>query len=88
LEDEKTLVPVGTTWNYQLVVQHMFRDEISKQMEKTGLKSTDKGWIKEFQSAVNNVIQSEGGEAAVMEKYGDMAKSWNEVEPPEEIKRK
>jgi len=34
------------------------------------------------------VIKSEGGEDAVMERYGEIAKIWNEVEPPEDLKTK
>jgi hypothetical protein len=87
-EDEAALVRVGTVWNYRLVVQHLHKDEIAKIMEKTGLIPKDPDWIKQFQLAVNNVIKSLGGEEEVSEKYGEMAKSWNEIAPPEEIKRK
>jgi len=48
LGDEETLVRVGTAWNYRLVIQHVFKDEIAEEMEKTGLKSTDKEWIQRF----------------------------------------
>jgi len=34
------------------------------------------------------VIKSIGGESVAQEKYGEMAKTWNETEPPEELKRK
>jgi hypothetical protein len=88
VEDESTLVPVGTVWNYRLVIQHLFRDEIAKHMEETGLKANDKAWLQKFQWAVNEVIKAEGGEDAALEKYGEMAKSWNEAEPPEELKKK
>jgi len=57
-------------------------------MEKTGLTPRDPGWIGEFQLAVNSVIKSLGGNEKVLEKYGETAKSWNEVEPPEELRRK
>ena len=70
------------------MVQHLFRDEISREMEKTGLKSSDKGWLQKFQWVVNEVISSQGGEEAVTEKYGEIAKTWNETEPPEDLKRK
>lgn len=79
---------VGTVWNYRLVIQHVFKDELAEQMERTGLKSTDKDWIQRFQWAVNEVIKSIGGESVAQEKYGEMAKTWNETEPPEELKRK
>ena len=88
LGEEGTLVRVGTVWNYRLVIQHVFKDEIAETMERTGLKSTDRGWIKKFQGAVNEVIDSIGGDDAAQEKYGEMAKTWNEIEPPEELKRK
>jgi len=88
LRDESTLVPVGTVWNYRLVVQHVFKDTIAEKMKNTGLTHTDKGWIREYQMAVNSVIQSLGGEEKVVSEYGEMAKSWNEVEPPEELKRR
>ena len=57
-------------------------------MEKTGLKSSDKGWLQQFQWAVNEVIKSEGGEDAAVEKCGEIAKTWNEVEPPEDLRTK
>ena len=88
LKDESTLVPVGTIWNYRLVIQHLFKDDIAKHMDKTGLKSTDKGWLKKFQWAVNKVIQSLGEEDDVQAEYGEIAKAWNESEPPDEVKRK
>lgn len=57
-------------------------------MEESGLKASDKGWLQKFQWAVNEVIDSLGGEEVVVEKYGEIAKAWNEAEPPEELKRK
>jgi len=88
LEDESLLVPVGTVWNYRLVIHHVFRDQIAKEMKKSGLKSSDKAWIQRFQLAINEVITSEGGEEVALEKYGEMAKTWNETEPPEDLKRR
>ena len=70
------------------MIQHVFRDQIAKEMKKSGLKSSDKAWIQRFQLAVNEVIASEGGEEAVLEKYGEVAKTWNEIEPPEDLKRR
>jgi len=70
------------------VIQHVFRDQIAKEMKKSGLKSSDKAWIKRFQLAVNEVITSEGGEEVALEKYGEVAKTWNEIEPPEDLKRR
>jgi len=57
-------------------------------MKQTGLTSRDKEWIPEYQKAVSSVIKSLGDQDEVMAEYGDLAKSWNETEPPEEIKRK
>ena len=88
LEDEPTLVRVGTLWNYQLVVQHIHKEEISKHMEKSGLTPRDPGWLQQFQWAVNAVIRSLGGEDEVSKKYAEIAKVWNEAGLPEEVKRK
>lgn len=88
LEDETTLVRVGTVWNYRLVVQHLYKEDISKQMATTGLTPKDPDWIRQFQLAVNNVIKLLGGDEKALELHGETAKTWNEVEPPEEIKRK
>jgi ABC-type sulfate transport system substrate-binding protein len=88
LEEEVPLVRVGTVWNHRLVVQHLYKKEIAEIMAKTGLTPKDPEWIKQFQLAVNAVIKTLGGDAKVSEQYADTAKSWNEIEPPEEIKRK
>jgi hypothetical protein len=81
-------VRVGTLWNYRLVVQHLHKEEIATLMAKSGLTPSDPGWLQKFQWSVNEVIGSLGGEDKVSEKYAEMAKSWNETEPPEELKRK
>ena len=57
-------------------------------MDKTGLKSSDKGWLKKYQWAVNKVIQLLGKEDDVYAEYGEIAEAWNESEPPDEVKRK
>jgi hypothetical protein len=57
-------------------------------MAKTGLTPHDSGWLKQFQLSVNAVIKSLGGDDKVAQKYGETAKTWNQVEPPEEVKRK
>ena len=88
LEDESTLVRVGTLWNYRLVVQHLHKEEVAEHMANSGLTPNDQGWLQKFQWSVNEVIKSLGGEDKVSKKYGEVAKSWNEVEPPEELKRK
>jgi len=56
-------------------------------MDKTGLKSSDKGWLKKYQWAVNKVIQLLGKEDDVYAEYGEIAEAWNESEPPDEVKR-
>lgn len=57
-------------------------------MKKSGLTPKDPGWIKKFQMVVNEVIESLGGDQKVSEKFGEMARTWNKAELPEEIKRK
>ena len=79
---------VGTSWNYRLVVQHIHKEEIAKKMKETGLKASDKGWIQKFQQMVSEVIQEIGGEEAARDRYGGMAKEWNEKGAPEELRRK
>ena len=71
-----------------MVVQHLFKEDIANRMEKTGLTPKDPGWIKQFQLAVNEVIESLGGDDQVSEKFGEKAKEWNKAQLPEEIKRK
>ena len=88
LKDEPTLVRVGTLWNSRLVIQHLCKDQISEHMAKTELTPKDPGWIKQYQLAVNEVINSLGGDAKVSENFGETAKSWNQTGLPEELKRK
>lgn len=82
------LVPVGTIWNARRVVQHLFKDEISQELKEGGHKSGDTDWLQVYQEEVTNVWNSLGDEKKVLEKYGEMAKTWNDVGPPEEAKRK
>ena len=70
------------------MILHLFKDAINEKMEQSGLKNSDKGWLQQYQWAINEVIESLGGEEAVTEKYGDIAKSWNEGDLPEELKIK
>jgi len=70
------------------VIQHLFKDDIALKMEKSGLKASDKGWLQGYQWAVNEVIESLGGEQVASEKYGELAKSWNGAHLPEELRRK
>ena len=70
------------------MIQYEFKEQIAKKLEETGLKSTDKGWIKAFQEAVTEVINSLGGEDAARQDYGEIARKWNEGALPEELRRK
>ena len=79
-------VQVGAAWNARLVVQHIFKEDISKKMAITGLKSSDKGWLKKFQQAVTEQISSLSKED--MQKYEEVAKKWNAGDLPEELRRK
>jgi hypothetical protein len=57
-------------------------------MEASGLTPSDQGWLQKFQWTVNEVIESLGGDDKISVEYGDMARVWNETEPPEELQRK
>lgn len=57
-------------------------------MAATGLTPNDPKWLSEYHKAVTEVINSLGGEEKAQEEYGEMAKSWNEQEPPDELKQK
>lgn len=70
------------------MIQHLHKDEIARVMAGSGLTPNDSAWLQKFQWTVNSVIEGLGGEDAVSEKYGEMAKVWNEVGPPEELKWK
>lgn len=70
------------------MIQTLYKEEIAKHMAKTGLAPKDPDWIGHFQGAINAVIKSLGGDAKAVELYAETAKTWNQVEPPEEIKRK
>ena len=83
------LVPIGTAWNARRVVQHLFRDEILQKLKEGGHAASDgSSWLREYHAEVNQVWESLGDEGDVQEKYGEMAKTWNDVGPPEEAKRK
>ena len=83
-----TLISVGTHWNYRLVIQHLYKEDISARASKSGLIPRDPGWIKQYQLSVNEVIEKLGGEDQMAEKYGEVAKTWNVAALPEELKRK
>jgi len=70
------------------VIQHLFRDDIALKMEKSGLKASDKSWLQGFQWTVNEVIESLGGEQVASERYGELAKAWNDADLPEELRRR
>jgi len=68
-------------------VQHLFKDEIIKLAEKSGLRSTDKGWMKQYHKSVNEVIELKGGEVA-KEIYGKLGEEWSNAELPDELRIK
>ena len=70
------------------MIQHLFRDDIALKMEKSGLKASDKSWLQGFQWTVNEVIESLGGEQVASERYGELAKAWNDADLPEELRRR
>lgn len=88
LGDEPTLVPVGTVWNHRLVIQQLFKNELSKKMEGCNLAPTDPARLQQYQWKTNEVIAELGDAAEVKEKYQEIAKSWNEAGLPEELQRK
>ena len=88
LEDEFTLVRVGTLWNYRLVIQHLFKDTIATQMEEHHLTPSDPNWLQQYQWTVNSVIKSLGSGDETIQKYTVVAKSWNEAGLPDELRRK
>jgi len=70
------------------VFQHIHKDSIAACMAKSGLTPNDPGWLGKYQETVNEVIVSLGGDDEASKQYTEVAKTWNEVEPPEELKRK
>lgn len=82
------LIPVGTIWNARRVIQHLHKDEISQKLKEAGVNHSDKKWFPAYHEAVGEVWKSLGDDEEVQEKYGEMAKTWNEMGPPEEAKRK
>jgi hypothetical protein len=88
IPEEPPVGQVGIAWNYRLVVQQLFKEEINKKMAESGLKSSDNQWLQRFQQAVTEVIDSMGGEATVKETYGETAKEWNKAGVPEDLRRK
>lgn len=88
LEDEFTLVRVGTLWNSRLVIQHLFKDDITKRMGRYQLTPSDPDWLQKYQWTVNAVIKSLGSDDEGIQKYTGIAKSWNEAKLPDELRRK
>jgi len=82
------MVPVGTAWNARRVVQHLFKDDITKRLKEGGHTSSDSDWLHAYHEEVNKVWSSLDEEEGGLEKYVEMAKTWNDVGPPEEVKRK
>ena len=85
--DKSIAVQVGTVWNHRLVVQHQFKDQVAEELAKYKLAPDAKDRMQKYQWSTNAVIKSLGGDAAVKE-YAALAKTWNETEAPEELKRK
>lgn len=85
MEGESTMVPVGIIWNGRLVIQRLFKDQISQEMDSS---DPELHVVGQYQHAVTEVIRSLGGEDEVMRKYAEIATEWNEVGPPEDIKRR
>ena len=77
IEDESTLVPIGTCWNHQL-----YKEEIASHIKRTSLSPKDSEWVGAFQMCVTGVINLLGGDEKVAKKFGEMAKTWNEAELP------
>ena len=68
--------------------QHIHKDNIAAGMATSGLTPSHPGWLGKYQETVNEVIESFGGDDKASKEYTGVAKTWNEVEPPEELKRK
>jgi hypothetical protein len=80
------MVPVGNTWTTRLVIQNLLRETILEHLKKKGLTPNTQGFLGKWQIEVTEMIESmDEGE---IEKYTEMATTWNEVEPPEDIKRR
>lgn len=88
LAEEPSLVQVGTSWNYRRVIQYEFKEAIAEKMKASGLKSSDKEWIRKFQQVVTEIINSMGGEVVAKQRYGETALKWNGEDLPEELRRK
>src|SRR5882762_7209919 len=86
LKEETTLVQVGTIWNHRLVIEHLYKDQISKQLADDGHFPGGPGWIGHYQSAVTEFIKSLDDDQ--VEEYQELAAAWNAAEPPQELKRK
>ena len=57
-------------------------------MESTGFTPRNLKWIREFQLLDDAVIESLGSGEKAAEKYGEMVRSQNKAEVPEELRRK
>ena len=79
---------MGTLWNARRVIQHLHRDEIARKLKEAEVNHSDSKWFPAYHEAVNEVWKSLGDDEEVQEKYGEMAKTWNNAGPPEEAKRK
>lgn len=57
-------------------------------MEKYHLTPSSPDWLQKFQWSVTAVIEALGPGEEGIEKYAEIANSWNETMPPEELQRK
>lgn len=88
-EDGPTITPVGTAWNWRLVVMKEEGDSIKKLMAENGADYENrKEWLQHYQLAANTVIETLGGRDVVKEKYGEIAAKWNSSGISEEERAK
>jgi len=75
-------VQIGKRWNTRLVVDHLFHDEIEKEVNE--LKPKPEDWIGVWQSTVTTIKNRLEAEGKLPE-YQAIADQWNKVGPPKEI---
>jgi hypothetical protein len=76
---------VGKQWNTQLVVDHIFHDQIKEEVNKLGeLPPYER--IAKWASALTKIISEMNEED--LAKYSVLAKKWKAEGPPKEIQRR
>ena len=80
------MVPVGNTWTTRLVIQNLLRETILEKLKEQGLAPNTQGFLGKWQDEVTRIIESMDEDE--VQGYAEMAATWNEVEPPEDIKRR